>query len=522
MTQNESVEKTSNRKIAAGTILGYIALALSVLSSLFFTPWIKESIGNSMYGIYTLALSVINLFLIDFGLGNSINAYVSKYRANGDIKNEDRFLTATLKIYLLLDFVILLIFVVVYFLIDFIYAGLTIDEKIVLKNVFIILAGFSCLTFPSSLFNGILKAYEEFGWIKCIEMINKLAYIGLTAASLALNLGVYAVIGSYAISSLVNALLLFTFVRFKVKKRISLLEKTTLEEIKQIATFSGYGFIQSIASRLIFTIAPSVLGIVSDSTNIAVFGTCSSLEGYVYSFSSVMSGFFMPKIKRIGLDRSNPEYGKKIEGLAIKVGKIQTAFVLVLVIGFIAVGDDFISVWMQHDSAYSNAYLGTILLILYQIVNVAQIIFLTAMTSEKETLKVYSLVIVGTSLFNVALMFAFGYIWGSLGACGAIFTSHCFELVLVNFLYKKYLHVRLALFFKQVYFGFIPAALFSLAAALLFHYFLPFSSVINVCISGSSVVLIYLSLCWLGFGIRETSRFFQRMKIIAFRMFNKK
>ena len=224
MTQNESVEKTSNRKIAAGTILGYIALALSVLSSLFFTPWIKESIGNSMYGIYTLALSVINLFLIDFGLGNSINAYVSKYRANGDIKNEDRFLAATLKIYLLLDFVILLIFVIVYFLIDFIYAGLTIDEKIVLKNVFIILAGFSCLTFPSSLFNGILKAYEEFGWIKCIEMINKLAYIGLTAASLALNLGLYAVIGSYAISSLVNALLLFTFVRFKVKKRISLLK----------------------------------------------------------------------------------------------------------------------------------------------------------------------------------------------------------------------------------------------------------------------------------------------------------
>lgn len=512
MTQNESVEKTSNRKIAAGTILGYIALALSVLSSLFFTPWIKESIGNSMYGIYTLALSVINLFLIDFGLGNSINAYVSKYRANGDIKNEDRFLAATLKIYLLLDFVILLIFVVVYFLIDFIYAGLTIDEKIVLKNVFIILAGFSCLTFPSSLFNGILKAYEEFGWIKCIEMINKLAYIGLTAASLALNLGVYAVIGSYAISSLVNALLLFAFVRFKVKKRISLLEKTTLEEIKQIATFSGYGFIQSIASRLIFTIAPSVLGIVSNSTNIAVFGTCSSLEGYVYSFSSVMSGFFMPKIKRIGLDRSDSEYSSKIENLAIKVGKIQMSFVLILVIGFVAVGSDFIDVWMRHDSAYSDAYLGTILLIIYQIVNVSEIIFVTAMISEKATLRAYALLMLFTSLINLGLMFLFGYFWGALGSCAAIFIVHCIELLFSNILYKKYLGVSIASFLKKTYAGFIPAMVVTLAAALMFHFLLPFNSTANILIGGFGTVVVYLSLFWIGFGVKDTKKLLKKVK----------
>ena len=102
----ENIEKKSNKKIASGAILGYTSLAISILSGLFFTPWIKQSVGVELYGIYTLALSILNLFLIDFGLSNVINSKVSKYRSEGKIKDEEKFLSATLKIYLFLDFLI--------------------------------------------------------------------------------------------------------------------------------------------------------------------------------------------------------------------------------------------------------------------------------------------------------------------------------------------------------------------------------------------------------------------------------
>ena len=352
MSENQAVEKQSNKKIAAGTILGYFGLGLSIISGLFFTPWIKENIGNSMYGLYTLGQSVINLFLLDFGLSNSVNAYLSKYRAEGNIDDENHFLTTALKMYLFIDLVLLIVFVVVYFLIEYIYAGLTAEEIPILKNVFIILAGLSLLTFPSSLYSGILKAYEEFGWIKIIEIANKVVYIVLTSISLMLNLGIYAVIFSYAFSSFINAFVLLLFARYKLKKKILLAPKTTWQDIRQVASFSAYSFVSSIAARLVFTIAPSVLGIVSDSTNIAVFGTCSSLEGYVYSFSSVMSGFFMPKIKRIAPSQDDPSYGVKLNELAIKVGRIQVSFVLLVIIGFVAVGNDMLDVAEFVDQFY--------------------------------------------------------------------------------------------------------------------------------------------------------------------------
>ena len=131
----QNVEKAANRKIAAGTILGYAALTVSILSGLFFTPWIKRTIGNEMYGIYTLAQSIMNLFLMDFGLSTSMNAYLSKYRAEGNIRDESRFLSATLKIYLFLDLLMFIIFTALYFLIEHIYSGLTPEEIPILKSV---------------------------------------------------------------------------------------------------------------------------------------------------------------------------------------------------------------------------------------------------------------------------------------------------------------------------------------------------------------------------------------------------
>lgn len=505
------VEKQSTKKIALGTVLGYLALLLSIASGLLFTPLIKRNLGTSMYGIYTLALSIINLFLVDFGLSTSVNAYISKYRANGQIEDENRFLTATLKIYLFLDIVLLIIFVVACCLIDYIYVGLTGNEISVLKYVFLILTGFSLMTFPSSLYNGILKAYEEFGAIKIAEIANKLIYVGLTALSLYFDLGIYAVVCSYAISSLANAVVLYLFARIKLKKKIILRQKTSFSDIKEIASFSGYGFLVSLASRFIFTIVPSVLGIVSDSTSIAIFGVCSSLEGNVYSFSAVMSGFFMPKISRLTGDKNDKSYADRLDALAIKVGKIQVSFVLLVVLGFVAVGSFFVDIWMEHDPVYTPVYLGTIVLILYQIINVAQAIYYTAMSSSKATIKPLAIAYLSVGLINVALVFLFGYLWGALGACLSICISHFVEIIALNALYKKYLRVSLVHFFSKTYLGFLPATVVGLTAALLFRFLLPFSPAINFLIGGVGIVLVYLSLVWIGFGIKDTKAFFANL-----------
>ena len=74
---SELVEKNSRRNIKLGGLLGYLALGINIIFGLFFTPWVIATLGTSDYGVYTLATSIINLFLIDFGLSTTTSVFSS-------------------------------------------------------------------------------------------------------------------------------------------------------------------------------------------------------------------------------------------------------------------------------------------------------------------------------------------------------------------------------------------------------------------------------------------------------------
>mgnify|MGYP001540049099 CR=1 FL=1 len=68
-------------QIKTGAIISYVALFLNIVIGLLYTPWMINTIGKADYGLYTLAMSVISLFVFDFGLGSAITRFVSKYLA---------------------------------------------------------------------------------------------------------------------------------------------------------------------------------------------------------------------------------------------------------------------------------------------------------------------------------------------------------------------------------------------------------------------------------------------------------
>ena len=81
-----------NKQIKWGAILSYISIAVNIVAGLLYTPWMVGIIGKSQYGLYTLANSLITLFLVDFGLSSATGRYLSKYNANGDHEGAERFL----------------------------------------------------------------------------------------------------------------------------------------------------------------------------------------------------------------------------------------------------------------------------------------------------------------------------------------------------------------------------------------------------------------------------------------------
>ena len=284
--------------IKKGVIISYVAIFLNIAITFFYTPWMIRLIGVSDYGLYSLIMSFISYFIMDFGLHQAVQRFIAKYRAE---KNEDKvakMVAITTKCYLAIDAVIFLVLLILYFFISNIFTGLTPDEIERLKGLYVIAATFSVLNFVFKPMAGAMMAYEYFVEERALEMVNKVGIVLLVCMALYLGADVYAlVLINGAVSLFVSVA---KFIVFEKKSKLHIqwgyFDKS---ELKNVFSFSMWTFVVSLAQRLRVTLVPAILGVVSNSSEIAVFSLAMSIEGMIVTMSSAVNGLFLPKVSRL-------------------------------------------------------------------------------------------------------------------------------------------------------------------------------------------------------------------------------
>jgi O-antigen/teichoic acid export membrane protein len=113
MKRGKMDTKSSSRQIKLGAILSYVSLIITTVTGLVYTPWMVAKIGQANYGLYTLAISLINIFLLDFGLGSAVSRFLSKYRAEGDEEGANNIMGIIYKLYMILDVILIAVMVII-------------------------------------------------------------------------------------------------------------------------------------------------------------------------------------------------------------------------------------------------------------------------------------------------------------------------------------------------------------------------------------------------------------------------
>ncbi|WP_232284495.1 lipopolysaccharide biosynthesis protein [Bacillus timonensis] len=76
---------SNKSQLKAGAILSYVALFLNSGISILYTPIMLRMLGQSEYGLYSLAASLAGYIgVLNFGLGNAVIRYTAKYRSEND------------------------------------------------------------------------------------------------------------------------------------------------------------------------------------------------------------------------------------------------------------------------------------------------------------------------------------------------------------------------------------------------------------------------------------------------------
>lgn len=452
------------RQVRIGALLSYFAIALNVCAGLLYTPWMIEQIGQTQYGLYTLVNSLIALFMVDFGLSAATSRFVSEYHVQNKEEQVSSLLGAIYKLYIIVDAVILIALVVVFFSLDMIYTSLTAAEMQQFRIIYCIAALYSLISFPFVTLNGILTAYERFIELKVADIIYRVLTIALIVLALANGLGLYALV---TINTAVGLfVILYKIVVIKTKTCVKVkFVRTESGLYKEVLGFSVWTTVASLAQRLVFNISPTILGMVSTTSAIAVFGIITTIESYSFTVTNAINGMFLSRISRIYTGKENE---KTIMPLMLKVGRFQFLLNGLIVAGFAVLGKQFLGLWVGAD--YSDAYAGLLLVLvpglLYNPMQIAH----TAMVVMKKV-NIQAKVNVAMGIINVCLSFLLSKQFGVVGACVSIFIAYMMRAVALMVLYKKHLGIDMLTFVRNCYVRHVLGILITVAIGMVFTFY---------------------------------------------------
>jgi O-antigen/teichoic acid export membrane protein len=485
----------SNKQIKKGALISYIGIAFNVIAGLIYTPWMIHQIGKSDYSLYMLSMSFLAYFIMDFGLGQAIAKFVAKYRIDNNEQKIAQLLGLTAKLYLIIDMVIAVVLITLYFYLETIFKGLTSVEIERFKVIYVISGLFSLVSFPFTSLNGILIAYERFVLLKTTELISKMSVIILMVIALLLDYTLYALV---AINAFVGLLIIVIKIYYLVKSTNTTINYGYKNKglLKELFSISIWVSIIGIAQRLLIIMAPTILAIYSGTAEIAIFSIAMVIEGYTWTLANALNGLFLTKVSKL----SNFDDRTAVTNLMIKVGRIQLYIVGILIIGFIVFGKEFIELWVGTD--FENSYYVALLLVVLGLITLTQEIASTILFVE-DKLKYKAILLLVSAIFSLLISISLAPYYGAIGVSFGIFTAilSC-HVVGMNIIYWKILKIDVFYFFKNCHLKIIPILLVTLLTGFMIQQYMP---VTNLLLFFPKVLLLsflYFVMIWF-FGLNK-------------------
>jgi O-antigen/teichoic acid export membrane protein len=443
----------------SGVILGYIAMAITNISSFVITPLMLTVFGTSEFGVYRLVLSIMSYFaLADLGLSNAIVRYVSEYRTNNDKDSEGKFIGLVILIDLLMGGLVFVGCVIFYFYIPQVFStSFTQSEIVLLKSLFLLVVISGILTLFVNIASGILKSYEKFTFLKTINIAKTLVRVGLIIVLLLLDFKSFEIV----LVDVILMILVFLYSWYYCIKELNI--KPIFRNIdskysKLILSYSLIVFVDAIAFHFFWAADNFIIGIYISSSAIAVYSIGTLLANLFFAFSIVISDVLMPDVVKQVATGSDD---RKLTDYMVKIGRIKFIVLALPTVGFIYFGGKFIKLWLGVE--FEKAYFVAILILIPQMTAALTDVALYVMWAKNKH-KVKSFVSLGICLINILLTIVLVQKYGIIGAAISTSLTYVAGYIVFNSIYfHKVLNIDMIRFtretFNKLWLGFLISCL---------------------------------------------------------------
>lgn len=404
-------------QLKAGAVLSYVAIGLNNIVGLLYTPYMLRMLGQNEYGLYSLVASVVAyLTVLDLGFANAIVRYTAKFRAENKMQEQYEMFGMFFILYCGIGLIAFLIGLGLYFNVDVLFDATMNAEDLYKIRVMMLLMVFNiAFTFPMSIWGAIITAYENFVFQKLVNIsriiLNPLVMI------LLLSIG-YKAIAMVVVITLFNVATLcinawYCKYRLNIKVKFARFKWGFL---KEVSVYSLWIFLDTIVSRFYSSAGQIILGMYQGASVVAIYALAIQLKSLFTSFSTAFNSVLLPKATSLCLKGSVEE----INGLFIRVGRMQFFVISFMLLVFTVFGREFIILW--GGANYEQTYYVALILLFPFSLDLISNVGITVLQA-KNKLKYRSIPMIIGSLLGLIIAVPFTRLYGIYGCVSSIALS---------------------------------------------------------------------------------------------------
>lgn len=458
------MKKINVNQLKAGVILTYAGMGISNLISLIYTPLMLNILGQSEYGLYQMAFSIVSyLGLLSFGFQNTYLRFYSRCRKNGDRHELARLNGMFISIFLAMSGAAFLGGIILVQNSAFLFSGETGEAELALaRNLMKLMVFNIMLTFPCSVFESYVSAHEQYTFQKLLNIAQSVLNPLLSLPLLFLG---FRSVGMVVVQTLLTAGKLGMNIWFSRKKLGMEFEFSGMQKslLKEVGGFSFYIFLNMIVDQINWNVDKFIIGKISGTAAVAVYAVGAQLNQYYVNFSTAVSSVFLPRVNRM-VSEGGKE--KELSELLARVGRIQFLVLAYILGGFIILGRYFIRVWAGEG--YRQAYGVTLLLICPVTIPLIQnlgIEIQRAMNKHRFRSVLYFFMALGNLAVSIGLTKRFGVTGAAAGTCAGLLLGNGLIMNLYN---HRKVGLDMKYFWRQIaplFPGFAAATILGAGAA---------------------------------------------------------
>ena len=342
------------QKVLINVFSNWAALLVNLIISFFLAPFVVNKLGSTYYGIWVIMMQLTGyLYLLDFGIRESVIRFVSKYRAESDLAAIDRVISSAVSLYL----VICLICVVVAAVFSFVFPHTfkVAPEAVQTARFVVMITGINLgQFFVFNVFTGVLMGIQRYDISNKISILFSLLRVFLIVYFLKSGYGIIALaliqLGINLGSNIVQFHIARKLLPFRLRLRSPFGQDKKV--VKKLVNYSFFVLIINICQKVIFYTDAMVIGIFLPTAAITYYAIAGNLIEYLRRFVVTMASVLNPLTSELESRHEN----QKITTVLIQGTKFSLLIGLPICAVYYTMGRQFIKLWMGPefaDPAYS-------------------------------------------------------------------------------------------------------------------------------------------------------------------------